>query len=131
MTVARAAWRPGRLAVLVLLAALLAALGTSFSLSSPTAAASSEPRDAGLSVDGSALTVVAPVRGVDRLAAEPSTRGVHGSDELSPFGELPNTAPHAALLRLGVQDTGVTPRFRATQRPTAGDRAPPVRLTDQ
>jgi hypothetical protein len=123
--------RPGWLALVVLLAALLAVLGMAFSVHGQGVASSTpEPRGADAAADGVSVEAVAPVRSVGRPAVEPSPLGVHGSGELVAFGTTPNAAPLPALMRLGGHHASVLPRLRAALRPAVGDRAPPNRLSD-
>lgn len=128
MAVVRPARRPGRLALVVLLAALLTALGMLVDPHDGVSAAP-ESRGADAAAGASFVAAVAPVRAVGRLAAEPSPLGLHGPAAPLLAGTMPGAAPPPALMRLGGQHTNVTPRLRAV-RPTVGDRAPPVRLSD-
>lgn len=130
MAVVSTARRPGRLALLALLAAILTALGMSVSPHDDGAVSTTqEPWGADAAADGSFVQAVAPARAIGRLAAEPSLLSVHGPGDLTPFGAMPSTVS-PPLMRLGGQHIRVTPRLRAAHRPTVGDRAPPVRQSD-
>jgi hypothetical protein len=131
MAVVSWARRPAGLAVVVLLAAVLAAVGVPVPLHGDGAGSMAPAsRGAGAAVDGSLVEVVAPVRAVGRLAAEPSLLGVHGHGEPMLFGTVPSGVPLVALMRLGGHQLRVMPAARAAHRLTVGDRAPPFRLSD-
>jgi hypothetical protein len=112
--------RPIGLAVAVLLAAVLTALGVSV-------AAHGESRSSGAAVDNSLAT---PARAMGRLAVEPSPISVHGHGELVLFGAVPDGAPATVLPLLSGYGTAATPTPPVAHRPCVGDRAPPLRLSD-
>lgn len=132
MAVVSAARRPGRPAMVTLLAALLTTLGMLVLPhgQDPTSA-NPQPWGTDATADGAVVTVVVPVRTIGRLAAEPSPLGVHTPAGLLPLGTMPGATPSPTLMRLGGQHTSVLPRLPAAHRPTAGDRAPPARLSDR
>ncbi|MEV6910119.1 hypothetical protein [Amycolatopsis sp. NPDC051071] len=125
MKVERRTYRPAWQAALVLLAAVLTALGLFSALRSVDSAASAEPRETHAVVDTSVSKAVAPVRAAGRLAAEPSLLGVHGHSELPLFGTVPHGPASTTLLRLSELHTDVTLPSRAAHRLALGDRAPP------
>jgi hypothetical protein len=113
--------RPIGLAVAVLLASVLTALGVS------VAAHDAESRSSGAAVDNSLAT---PARAMGRLAVEPSPVSVHGHGELVLFGAVPDGAPATVLPLLSGYGTAATPTPPVAHRPAVGDRAPPLRLSD-
>ncbi|WP_244162329.1 hypothetical protein [Amycolatopsis regifaucium] len=125
MTVERRTYRPARQAVLLLLAAVLTALGLFFTLHSADSASADESRGANATIDSSLSKAVAPVRAMGRLAAEPALLGVQGHGDLPLFGAVPHGPASPTLLRLGELRTEATPLSRAAHRLALGDRAPP------
>ncbi|MEV7554600.1 hypothetical protein AB0N89_33700 [Amycolatopsis sp. NPDC089917] len=125
MTVGRRTYRPARQAVLVLLSAVLTALGLFLALHSGGSASADESRGANATVDSSVSKAVAPVRAMGRLAAEPSLLGVHGHGDLPLFGTVPHGPASTTLLRLSGLHDDVTPPQRTANRLALGDRAPP------
>lgn len=125
MTVECRTYRSARRAVLVLLAAVLTALGLFFALHAADPASADESRGANATVDSSFSKAVVPVRAAGRLAAEPALLGVQGHGDLSLFGAVPHGPASPTLLRFGELRTEATPVSRAAHRLALGDRAPP------
>jgi hypothetical protein len=131
MAVVSGARRPGGPAAL-LLAVVLAVLGTSVHLPGDGDRwAAAEPRHAGATVDASFVPVVAPVRPVGRSGHEPSPPDSHGSLNAGPIGMAPADVPPVVWMRLGDRHESGEPVLLAPHRSSLGDRAPPLRLSDQ
>lgn len=130
MTVERVTHRPGRPAVLVLLAAVLTSLGLFSALHLGDTAASAESHGTNAVIDGSVSKAIAPVRAAGRLAAEPSLLGVHGHGDLPLFGTVPHGPASTTLLRLSGVHSDSTLPSRAAHLVALGDRAPPSRQLD-
>ncbi len=125
MTVERRTYRPAWQAALVLLAAVLTALGLFSALRSVDSAAAAGHRGTNAVVDTSVSKAVAPVRAVGRLAAGPSLLGVHGHGDLPLFGTVPHGPASTTLLRPSELHADSTPPSHAAHRLAPGDRAPP------
>jgi hypothetical protein len=118
--------RPAWLAVAVLLAGVLTALGVSVASYGTT-----ESQTSGAAVDNSLVTATAPDRALGRPAVEPSPSWTYGHGELALFGAVPNGVPSAVLPLLGSNDDVAASALPAPHRLPVGDRAPPLRLSDQ
>jgi hypothetical protein len=112
--------KAGRL-VLLMLAAVLTAVGISVS---PHAVVSAPSDEKDVTVEHAVVVAaIPPGRVMGRPAAEPSVLKVQSPAE---FALLPSAGPEPAPLRLGGQHDEGPQVTRAAQLPATGNRAPPV-----
>lgn len=119
--------RAGRLAVAVLLAAVLAAVGVSVqvpALAAGAGAGAGVP-DADVAVRGAPVDALAPTRAAGRPVAEPSVTRLHGPSDGGSFGVVPPGLPRAFLVPVGHLPAAARPASGAAPRGMAGVRGPP------
>jgi hypothetical protein len=120
--------RRGPLALVLLLVAVVSALGISAPLHGPAVAV--DGRADAAAVAGSRGDAVSPDRVAGRPAAQPSLVCEHGKGDGVPVGAAPAGIPSPATVSARGGHASVIPVAPAAHRMPAGVRAPPVWQSD-
>jgi hypothetical protein len=119
--------RAGRVALAMLLAAVLAVLGVS--VPAPASGVAAGVPDAGVGAGGAPVDALAPTWAVGRPVAEPSVARLHGQSDGGPFGTVPPGVNRADLVLADEQPAaGTAVAGTAVLRGSAGVRGPPHTL---